>query len=133
MTEPRWLTAEVVISVNKALVEETAKPHGLRDMGLLEGALGRPINLFHYSAERDAARLATTLLFALAANHPFVQGNKRTAFVAALMFLESNGYGLVVPDSELLAKQIVFVIEGRMTEDEFLLFLEPYIVPHAPD
>jgi len=71
--------------------------------------------------------LAVTLLFALARNHPFEQGNKRTAFEAALIFLGDNGYGFTAPDNEALSDAITAVITHAMTEQEFEDAFRPYV------
>ena len=91
MIEPIWLSAETVIYINKEVVRETGEPFFLRDRGLLESAVANPINRFHYDGVEDVVSLATTLLFAVARNHPFEQGNKRTGFLAAVVFLETDG------------------------------------------
>jgi death-on-curing protein len=84
---------------------------------LLESACGIPMNRWWYTGEHDIVALAVALLFGIARNHPFVQGNKRTGFMAALQFLGANG---LVPDAMedpgILADLIVAVLEGR--EDE---------------
>jgi death-on-curing protein len=91
-SEPRWITPENLILINAQRVAETGEPHQLLDEGLLESAVTRPQNRWGMSGERDVVRLATTLLYGVAKNHAFEQGNKRTATVAALVFLEVNGY-----------------------------------------
>jgi len=75
------------------------------------------------------AALATVLLFGIARNHPFQQGNKRTGLTAAEVFLSLNGYELTAPDSDLLAEAILDVIEGKASEDEFVGVMRLYVRP----
>jgi death-on-curing protein len=84
--EPVWLTADHLIEFNELEVAATGEPHVVRDMSGLESAIGRPINHWHYG-ETDVVALAVALLLGVARNHPFLQGNKRTAFAAADYFL----------------------------------------------
>lgn len=115
-SEPDWLGADTLIALNAALVAETGEPHFVRDPGLLESALARPINRWHYG-EREMSVLAVSLLLGIARNHPFGQGNKRTALAAADAFLWLNGYDFVAPDGTELADLIVDVIIGAAGED----------------
>jgi len=73
--------------------------------------------------------LAARLMFGIAQNHPFEQGNKRTGFLSAVLFLEANGYIFSCSNSELMGKAIVLVLEGRLTEAEFIELMRPYVVP----
>jgi death-on-curing protein len=98
--EPLWFDPEDAIEINKVLVSLSGEEHLLRDEGLLISTVHRPRNLYLYEGESDVVALASSLLFAIARNHPFVQGNKRTAFAAALIFLENNGYGWAGPASK---------------------------------
>ena len=119
MIEPVWLSAETVIYINEEVVRETGEPFFLRDRGLLESAVAKPINRFHYDGVEDLVSLATTLLFGIARNHPFEDGNKRTGFLAAVVFLETNGY-TVEPDASLaLAASIIYALLGALTEEQF--------------
>ena len=85
MTSPRWLTAEEISQINALQVEETGEPFLILNHGLLESAIGRPRNRHAYDEERDVVVLSVSLLFGLAKNHAFQQGNKRTATAAALL------------------------------------------------
>ncbi len=109
MIEPLWLSLQEVIDANRRVVAETGEPFLLRDKGLLESALTRPRNRFLYDGVDDVTELAATLLIGVGRNHPFMQGNKRTAFATAVMFLRLNGYRLLAEeDSDSLGR----VIEG---------------------
>lgn len=111
--EPLWLSVDEVVATNRDLVEETGEPHLIREVGLLESACAVPQNQWAYGGVTDLATLATSLLFAIARNHPFMQGNKWTALLAALQLLELNGWTLADGiDSTEFADRIVAVIEG---------------------
>lgn len=90
MNEPRWLElAEVIAAHDKQLVRFGGPP-GIRDQSALESALGRPINKWQYE-QADLATCAAAYAYGLARNHPFVDGNKRAAFVSIVLFLRLNG------------------------------------------
>jgi death-on-curing protein len=128
VSEPIWLSIEEVIETNKDVVARTGEPFLILNRGVLESAVASPANRYHYGRERDIVTLAVGLLFSLARNHPFEQGNKRTAFVSALTFLEINGFTLALSNTALLGKQITLVIEGKLDESDFLEFLQPYVI-----
>jgi death-on-curing protein len=115
---PRWLTADEISEINRALMGRTGEPHAVRDRPGLEGAAARPINHWVYG-EQSVARLAAYLLLGVAHDHPFIQGNKRTALIAADGFLKLNGHRLLYPDADL-ADLILERLEGRISEDEFV-------------
>jgi death-on-curing protein len=132
-SEPRWLSAAQLTEVNRVTVAASGEPFGLRDRTLLESACAVPQNLWSYGDERDTVNLAVGLLFAVARNHPFVQGNKRTAFVGAINFLELNGWHVRADfDVEHFAELIVKVIEGQAEPAEFAACLADHTQPAAP-
>ena len=96
-------------------------------MALVESALARPQQLYHYDGERDVLALAVRLGVGLAQNHPFVDGNKRSGTVAMLMFLALNGHDLIMPNDERLGRWIEAVIEDRMSETELADALYPFV------
>jgi len=124
--EPAWLDADLLIALNERIVSDTDEPFHLRDQGLLESALARPVNHWHHG-EQDAVALAVALLLGIARNHPFLQGNKRTAFAAAEYFLFLNGYQLTVEDSDDLADLIIDAINGDVSEHSFIGALSHYV------
>jgi death on curing protein len=126
-SEPRWLGADHLIAINRDLVARTGEPYGLRDRGLLESAAARPINRWHYG-ERDTVPLAFSLLIGIARNHPFLQGNKRTALAAADILLYLNGWELVVPD-DALAQPIIDMLSGTTSEENLLALFEASVAP----
>jgi death-on-curing protein len=118
-SEPVWLTEAQVIRINERLVEQTGEPHVLLYPGLLSSGMARPTNRWAYG-EQDIANLAGILLLGIGMNHPFQQGNKRTALTAAKVFLQFNGYTFVAPDSEPLGALIERSITGMISEAVFL-------------
>jgi death on curing protein len=118
-SEPSWLPADLIISFNELIVAETGEPHVLRDEGALENALAKPMNYWAYG-ERDAVVLAIGLLVGIGRNHPFLQGNKRTAFEAADYFLHLNGYELDIEDGSQLGEFIIDVINGDVSEQRLV-------------
>jgi death-on-curing protein len=128
-SEPIWLEPAEVVELNRLIVAETGEPFAVRDAGLLASALDRPRNCWLYDRENDALTLAVTLLFGIARNHPFVQGNKRTGFEAALGFLENNGYALEAPNEVGVAHLITDVISHTTTEAEFTEEMRPFLHP----
>ena len=88
----RWVTLQVVLSIHDRQIAEHGGVDGIRDLGAIDSALARPINLAT-RGNPDAASLAATYAFGLAKNHGFADGNKRTAWVAARLFLADNGFG----------------------------------------
>ena len=111
----RWIDAKAL----KILHEESLSLHGgrrgMRDAGLFESALARPENLAHYNADADAADLAASYACGLARNHPFVDGNKRAAFLSIGLFLGLNGYRLTASPVEAI-KVMLALASGELPE-----------------
>jgi death on curing protein len=127
--EPIWLTSEQVIGINVRLVQKTGEPHFLRDRGALESAVHRPVNKWHYEDEADVPNLAAHLPLGIGRNHPFEQGNKRTGFTAASIFLRLNGYSFVAPDGPLLGEFIYRIITRSLLETIFFDAWNKCIIP----
>ncbi len=94
-----WIDPAVVLAVHEEQLAEHGGAAGVRDVGLLDSALARPRNLAHYG-EPDVCELAAAYAFGLARNHPFIDGNKRSAFVATELFLMLNGWRLTASDAD---------------------------------
>lgn len=116
------------MEINRMLVAITGEQHFLRDQGLLESALARSRNAFAYG-EEDIVALAVRLLAGVAQAHAFVQGNKRTSFVAATEFLMINGCRLAIEDSAAWANVIISLVDHRSSESEFVRAIRPFVIP----
>jgi death on curing protein len=92
MNEPVWLRLEAILALHDESIAEHGGAAGLRDTGLLESALARPLNRFAYEGLTSTTALAAAYAFGIVRNHPFTDGNKRAGFLAAIVFLELNGY-----------------------------------------
>ena len=99
IAEPQWLLRESVLAMHERQLAEHGGGEGIRDSGLLDSALQRPRDNFAYG-EPDQSDLAAAYAFGIARNHPFVDGNKRTALVSCRTFLLINGYELAATREE---------------------------------
>ena len=127
MREPRWLPKDLIVEVHNRQLAEHGGGAGLRDEGLLESALARAQSLFAYG-ESDFAALAAAYAFGIAKNHLFIDGNKRTAFVACELFLVANGYDLAASDEECLA-MMLGLAASEIGEAEFAAWLREHVRP----
>jgi death-on-curing protein len=112
-----WIEESVVLALHEEHLAEHGGPVGVRDRGLLESALFRPQNLIGYG-DPDLAALAAAYSFGLARNHPFIDGNKRTAFTVMELFLALNGQELIADDPSCIVT-ILKLAEGSLSETEF--------------
>ena len=115
MTEPVWLSPELVIAIHDEQLAEFGGAHRLRDAGALESALARPLNRYHYGT-KELASLAAAYGFGLSRNHAFVDGNKRTALLAIVTFLGLNGVDFDVPEPEAVVMMLALAA-GEVDED----------------
>ena len=122
MNQWTWIEESVVWAVHEAQLAEHGGSAGVRDPGLLASALARPLNLAAYDGEADAAALAAAYGFGIARNHPFIDGNKRTAFVCAELFLALNGYQLQAEDANCVSTMLALAA-GDLPEAEFAAWL----------
>ncbi len=100
MIEPKWISRKALeILHGKSLAMFGGAP-GLRDSGLLDSALARPQQVFAYTESPSLAALAAAYMVGICRNHPFVDGNKRAGLLAALIFLEINGFRLMISDTQ---------------------------------
>ncbi len=121
-----WLNSAVIIAVHEAQLAEHGGGTGVRDQNLLISALTRPQNLAAYGTP-DAADLAAAYGFGISRNHAFIDGNKRTGFVAAEMFLNLNGHQLSADDANS-AVTMLAVSAGDITEAEFAAWIRQHVV-----
>lgn len=116
MPEPRWIQDNVVRAIHLRQLAEHGGLEGIRDAGLLSSALARPRNSFAYSSPPpDLAALAASYAFGIIKNHPFVDGNKRTAYVVCRTFLMTNGQDIDATDGEKY-QTFAGVAEGTLDE-----------------
>ena len=115
MSQPKWLASETVVAIHEAQLIEHGGGSGLRDLGMLESALERPRNKWAYD-NADLASLAAAYGYAQAKNHPFVDGNKRTALMAIFTFLGLNDIDFDVPEAEFAAI-ILGLAAGEVSEE----------------
>ena len=99
MTEPVWLTADLVLAIHEQQLRLFGGPPGVRDLGALESALGRPRNRWAYEGS-ELPQLAAAYAFGIARNHPFVDGNKRTALLSIITFLGLNDVEFAASEAE---------------------------------
>ena len=115
MSEPFWLTRQIIIAIHDEQLAIHGGASGLRDEGMLESALDRPRNRWAYEGA-ELAELAAAYAFGIARNHPFVDGNKRTALLALYTFLGVNGFDFVVAEAEA-ATMILALAAGDVDEE----------------
>jgi death-on-curing protein len=111
-----WVTLDVAISAHAEQILEHGGGEGIREAGLLESAMALPRNMALYG-EPDLSELAASYAFGIARNHPFIDGNKRTAAVVSETFLLLNGGSLLATDAELVVAFIALAA-GELSEDE---------------
>ena len=116
-----WLEESIVLALHEEHLAEHGGPTGVRDLGLLQSALARPRNTVAY-ADPDIPALAAAYGFAIARNHPFVDGNKRTAFVVTELFLALNGYELIA-DNAACVRTMLSLAKGNLSEEGFAAWL----------
>ena len=130
MTAWVWLHPEVVLAVHEAQLAEHGGGTGIRDKGLLESALTRASNLATYG-KPDAADLAAAYGYGISRNHAFIDGNKRTGFVAAELFLRFNGYELRASDADCVLTMVA-VSAGDIPESAFAAWLRQHLAKLTP-
>lgn len=128
MKEPRWVSKRGLLLLHGEGLAEHGGLAGMRDDGMLDSALGRPINQYTYGGVSDLSQLAAAYAFGIARNHPFVDGNKRAALIAAGVFLQLNGMRLVADRIE--AYHITLALAaGDIDEEQFADWLRKNTQP----
>jgi len=125
MTSYKWILESVVHAIHDEQIAEHGGLQGTRDITLLQSAMARPRNLAEYE-EPDIASLAACYGHGIARNHPFNDGNKRTAFVVMELFLMINGYKLKADDAACVLTMLA-VAEGSMPEEKFAAWIRSHI------
>lgn len=129
MDEPTWIEENIIIAVHERQLAEHGGSTGIRDEGMLASALARPKQKWAYGgSEIDFPAMAAAYIFGIARNHPFVDGNKRTAAVAGELFLVLNGFTLAASDMDLYPVCMA-VASGELGEDELTRWLRDNVRP----
>ena len=122
MTEPEWLSRATILDIHAEQLALFGGADGVRDIGLLDSALGRPLNKFA-DGETRLAMLAAAYAFGIARNHPFVDGNKRTALASIFVLLGLNNVEFV-PSPEEATASILSMAAGEISEDDVAHWIE---------
>jgi death-on-curing protein len=129
VNEPVWVRLDVVLAMHEEALTLHGGPEGIRDLGLLESALARPKNLFAYSEQLPSlAQCAASYAKGIVANHPFVDGNKRTAFTVSVTFLKLNGLQLTATKED---RVLTFwkLADGTLREEQLAEWFEQNVQP----
>lgn len=124
MNKPIWLQKNAVIAFHEMTLAEHGGLMGIRDEGLLDSALSRPVNRYIYEPP-SLYRLAASYAYGIASNHPFLDGNKRTAFISMKTFLYRNGLWLDSPKEESI-EQFIDLAAGLVKETKLAEWIEKY-------
>jgi len=123
--EPIWIRDDIVVALHNRQLAEHGGPQGTRDQGLLESALNSPKHKWHYE-QAPIEKLAATLAHAIAKNHPFVDGNKRTAYVCMRLFLKLNGMDIVASQEEKV-KVVLALASGELDFDGLIGWIKDHL------
>ena len=122
MRKPAWVVPQTVLALHEQSLAHFGGPAGIRDEASFESALARPQQLFAYGTP-TVFDLAASYAFGLAKNHPFLDGNKRTAFVTAILFLELNGYVFQAEEADAAVRTLALAA-SKMTEAKYAAWLK---------
>lgn len=122
MKEPAWITREECLAIHEMMLAQHGGLAGVRDEGLLESALSKPQNLFAY-AKPTHAEMAASYTAGIIINHPFLDGNKRTGFMVAAVFLEMNGHELTATE-ESVVENTLGLAAGKLKEKDYAAWLK---------
>ena len=128
MDEPVWISKQAVLALHDEQLAEHGGSGGIRDETLLDSALAKPKNVFAYGDEPDLFRLAASYAYGIARNHAFVDGNKRTALVISVLFLNRNGWDITLAKAEEY-DMFLGVAEGSVSEEELAAWFREHAVP----
>jgi len=126
-----FIDRAVVLAIHEEQLAQHGGGVGIRDEGLLDSALARPVNRVGYDPDADCATLAADYAFGLAKNHPFIDGNKRTAFVAMVLALALNGFQFIASDEDAVMAMLQLA-SGDLSEEAFATWIRSNMVS-APD
>ncbi len=123
MSEPKWLVRKEIEMIHSHVIDAAGGSHGLRDANLLESAIARPLNHYAYG-EDDIFQLAASYAEGIARNHAFVDGNKRTAWTAADVFLRKNGYAIEAREDDQHVTMMEAFGQGQISREEAGIYLQ---------
>lgn len=126
LREPQWLSRIVVDAIHNDQLREHGGLPGVRDENVLESALARPQQKWHYGAVTDVPMLAAAYAFGLVKNHPYRDGNKRIGFLAIVTFLGINGRQFEANDAEVVT-EFIALAEGSVPEDELADWIRGHV------
>ncbi len=127
MNEPEWIEKETVLGLHEQSLNDHGGLPGIRDEGLLDSALGKPINVFAYG-HPTLFDLAASYVYGLVKNHPFMDGNKRTGFITGILMIELNGYHFTAGEADAAVRTLALAA-GEMTEAAYAAWLESNSIP----
>ncbi len=130
MIEPAWIADEALLILHEESLAEHGGAEGIRDLGLLRSALARPKNLFAYEGVTDIPRLAACYAAGITRNHPFVDGNKRAAFLALGLFLAINGWKLVADKADATSVMLDLAA-GALGEEDLAAWIRERMRPRS--
>jgi death-on-curing protein len=131
MTEPRWLARRLVDAMQLDQIRQHGGSPGVRDANLIESALQRPLDKWHFGGERDLCVLAAAYGYGLIKNHGYVDGNKRIGFISMYVFLGVNGVELDAPEPDAVMTTLA-VADGSAGEPELAAWLRAHSRPADP-
>jgi death-on-curing protein len=130
MTEPIWMSEAAVLAIHDRSLARHGGAPGVRDINLLLSALARPQQHFAYAGTEDIIELAAILTAGIVKNHPFVDGNKRTGFIAGVSFLKANSITFVA-SSAAVVQTVLDLAAGAIDESAYAAFLRASTTPSA--
>ena len=122
-----WLSRKLILAIHDLQIAEHGGGAGLRDSGLLDSALARPLNRAGYG-DPDLSELGALYALAIARNHPFIDGNKRAAWAATVTFLDLNGLDFE-PEEVEAATTMLAMAAGDLADEEFIAWVRTYAKP----
>ncbi len=128
MNEPLWISKKAVLAMHSMQLAEHGGSDSIRDENLLDSALAKPVNVFHYAAQPDIFRLAASYAFGIPRNRAFADGNKRTALVVSLTFLDRNSWDIVATKEDLYLT-FLHLADGTLTEGDLTAWFQKHAVP----
>jgi death-on-curing protein len=128
MSEPVWIDVRDVLALHDRLLALDGGAAGLRDAGLLQSALARPLQLYAYGDRPDIVDMAAAYIAGIVRNHPFVDGNKRTGFLVGVLFLELDGFHFTATE-ESAAQAILSLAAGTLDEPALAAWVRANIEP----